>query len=137
MFPNVHLVYLVIPIEQIGGSHPRRGADAEEVYPGLIAPVLVRAGAMPTITRAIGIEIGGKLADEPGYLIDNGTYVRAAYLIGLVGGQVTGHGDHIKITLPPKADPAAVKELEAEIAQLKADLAAANKRIANAKKALS
>lgn len=90
----------------------------------------LRAGDMPTITRAIGIEIGGKLADEPGYLIDNGTYVRAAYLIGLVGGQVTGHGDHIKITLPPKADPAAIKALEAEIAALKG-------KIANAKKALS
>lgn len=97
----------------------------------------LKAGDMPTITRAIGIEIGGKTADEPGYLIDNATYVRAAYIVERIGGEVTGHGDHIKIVLPPKADPAAVKKLEAEIAQLKADLAAANKRIANAKKALS
>jgi hypothetical protein len=95
------------------------------------------------VDRAIGIVIGGKLMGEPAYLIDNATYVRAAYLIGLTGGTVTGHGDHIKITLPA-ADPAATKALEAEIvklkaeaAQMKTDLAAANKRIANAKKALS
>ena len=68
--------------------------------------------------------------DEIGYLIDNATYVRASYLIALIGGQVTGHGDHIKITLPPKADPAVIKALEAEIAALK-------EKIANAKKALS
>lgn len=100
------------------------------------------AAATPTpavkVDRAIGIEVGGKMADEPGYLIDNATYVRAAYLIGLTGGTVTGHGDHIKIVLPAKAaDPAAAKKLETEIAELRADLAAANKRIANAKKALS
>ena len=29
---------------------------------------------------------------EVGYLINNATYVRAAYVIGLAGGQVTGHG---------------------------------------------
>ena len=50
---------------------------------------------------------------------------------------MTGHGDHVKITLPKGGDPAAVKKLEAEIAALKADLAAANKRITNAKEALS
>jgi N-acetylmuramoyl-L-alanine amidase CwlA len=85
---------------------------------------------LPAITKEIGIRIDGKTADEIGYLIDNATYVRAAYLIELTGGQVTGHGDHIKITLPPKADPAAIKALEAEIAALKG-------KIANAKKALS
>lgn len=99
----------------------------------------------PAVARQIGIEIGGKAVKEPGFIIDNATYVRAAYLIGLTGGTVTGHGDHIKITLPAKAaDPAAVKKLEAEItalnaeaAQLKTDLAAANKRIKDARAALS
>jgi N-acetylmuramoyl-L-alanine amidase CwlA len=85
---------------------------------------------LPAITKEIGIRVDGKAVKEVGYLIDNATYVRAAYLIELTGGQVTGHGDHIKIVLLPKADPAAVKELEAEIADLK-------KKIANAKKALS
>lgn len=95
------------------------------------------ATKLPAVDRAIAIEVAGKTADEPGYLINNATYVRAAYLIGLTGGEVTGHGDHIKIVLLPKTDPAAVKKLETEIAKLRADLAAANKRIANAKKALS
>jgi len=90
----------------------------------------LKAGDMPAITRAIGLEVDGKAVKEVGYLIDNATYVRAAYLIELTGGAVTGHGDHIKITLPPKADPAAIKALEAEIAALKG-------KIANAKKALS
>ncbi len=85
---------------------------------------------LPTIDRTIGIEIGSKLADEPGYLIDNATYVRAAYIVERIGGEVTGHGDHIKIVLPPKADPAAIKALEAEVAALKA-------KISNAKAALS
>ncbi len=75
---------------------------------------------LPTIDRAIGIEVAGKMTGEVGYLIDNATYVRAAYLVGLVGGQVTGHGDHIKITLPRGADTG---KLEAEIASLKVDLA--------------
>jgi N-acetylmuramoyl-L-alanine amidase len=88
------------------------------------------APKLPAITRTIGVYVGGKKADEVGYLINNATYVRAAYLIELTGGQVTGHGDHIKITLPPKADPAAIKALEVEIAALKG-------KIANAKKALS
>ncbi len=95
------------------------------------------ATKLPAVDRAIAIEVAGKTADEPGYLINNATYVRAAYLIELTGGQVTGHGDHVKITLPKGGDPAAVKKLEAEIAALKADLAAANKRITNAKEALS
>lgn len=86
---------------------------------------------LPTITREIGLEVSGKAVKETGYLVNNGTYIRAAYLIGLTGGTVTGHGDHIRIALPAKAaDPAAVKKLETEIADLK-------KKIANAKKALS
>jgi N-acetylmuramoyl-L-alanine amidase len=88
------------------------------------------APKLPAITRTIGVYVGGKKVDEVGYLINNATYVRAAYVVGLAGGEVTGHGDHIKITLPPKADPAAIKALEAEIAALKG-------KIANAKKALS
>lgn len=90
----------------------------------------LKAGDMPAITRAIGLEVDGKAVKEVGYLIDNATYVHASYLVALIGGEVTGHGDHIKITLPPKADPAAIKALEAEIAALKG-------KIANAKKALS
>ncbi len=109
-------------------------AVEKELNPPKPAPPATK---LPAIDRAIGIEVAGKTADEPGYLIDNGTYVRAAYLIGLVGGQVTGHGDHIKITLPPKADPAAVKKLEGEIAALKKDNAALTAKISAARSALN
>jgi len=81
------------------------------------------------ITRTIGIRIDGKTADEVGYLIDNATYVRASYLVALIGGSVTGHGDHINIVLPTRPDPAAVDKL-------RTDLAAANKKIEAARRAL-
>jgi N-acetylmuramoyl-L-alanine amidase len=81
------------------------------------------------ITRPIGIYVDGKKADEVGYLIDNATYVRASYLIALIGGSVTGHGDHINIVLPTRPDPAVVEKL-------RTDLAAANKKIEAARRAL-
>lgn len=81
------------------------------------------------ITRTIGIYVDGKKVDEVGYLIDNATYVRASYLVALIGGSVTGHGDHINIVLPTRPDPAAVDKL-------RTDLAAANKKIEAARRAL-
>ena len=92
---------------------------------------------LPTITKEIGIRIDGKAVKEVGYLINNATYVRAAYLIELTGGQVTGHGDHVKITLPKGGDPAAVKKLEGEIAALKKDNAALTAKISAARSALN
>ena len=59
-------------------------------------------GPLPIITKQIGIMVNGKLVNEVGYLINNATYVRAAYVIGLAGGQVTGHGDHIRIVVEKK-----------------------------------
>ncbi len=89
----------------------------------------LKAGDMPAITRTIGIYVDGKKADEVGYLINNATYVRAAYVVGLAGGEVTGHGDHINIVLPTRPDPAVVEKL-------RTDLAAANKKIEAARRAL-
>ena len=57
------------------------------------------APVYPTIQRTIGIEVNGKGSSEVGYLINNSTYVRAAYMMGLSGAKVTGHGDYIKITV--------------------------------------
>ena len=91
---------------------------------------------LPAITRPIGVYVGGKKVDEVGYLIDNATYVRASYLVALIGGEVTRHGDHIKITLPAKVDPAEVARLKNEINGLKATLAAANHKIDAARRAL-
>ncbi len=103
----------------------------------------LKAGDMPAITRAIGLEVDGKAVKEVGYLIDNATYVRASYLIGLIGGQVTGHGDHIKITLPTTPDQTEMEELraklkksESDVSALQTALAAERQRIENAKRAL-
>jgi len=52
---------------------------------------------VPQIQRTIGVEVNGQRTNEVAYLINNATYVRAAYVIDLAGGTVTGHGDHIKV----------------------------------------
>ena len=97
----------------------------------------LKPATLPKIDRTIGIHVDGKKVSEVGYLIGNATYVRAAYLIGLTGGQVTGHGDHIKIVLPAKTDPAEIAKLKAEINGLKAANAALEAKIENARIALS
>ena len=89
---------------------------------------------LPAITKEIGIRIDGKAVKEVGYLINNGTYVRVAYLIELTGGQVTGHGEYVNITLPAKVD---TKKLEGEIAALKKDNAALTAKISAARSALN
>lgn len=72
-------------------------SEPEKPVPADPKPV-IPTGPLPAITRRIGIEVNGQMAtQEAGYLINNATYVRAAYVIGLTGGEVTGHGDHIKI----------------------------------------
>lgn len=52
---------------------------------------------LPEIRRRINVEVNGNMTDEPAYLINNATYVRAAFITDLVGVQTTGHGDHIKV----------------------------------------
>ena len=54
-------------------------------------------GPMPSVQRRVGIVVNDKVVDEVGYLINNATYVRAAFVMGLSGVEVTGHGGHIKI----------------------------------------
>ena len=92
---------------------------------------------LPVITKEIGIRIDGRAVKEMGYLINNATYVRAAYLIELTGGQVTGHGDYINIDPPKAADPALIAQLQAEVAALKAENASLKSKIDTARKALS
>ncbi len=105
-----------------GKNCPRVLRGRKGGWAGFLAAIEahLKPATLPKIDRTIGIHVDGKATAETGYLIDNATYVRAAYLVGLVGGQVTGHGDHIKITLPKGADTG---KLEAEIASLKVDLA--------------
>lgn len=97
----------------------------------------LKPAVSPKPDRTIGIYVDGKKVSEVGYLIGNATYVRAAYVVELAGGKVTGHGDHIKIVLPAKTDPAEIAKLKAEINGLKAANAALEARIENARIALS
>ncbi len=120
-----------------GKNCPRVLRGRKGGWQGFLAAVEAHLKTEAEITRPIGIYVDGKKADEVGYLIDNATYVRASYLIALIGGSVTGHGDHIKITLPPKADPAEIAKLKAEINGLKAMTAALEAKIENARIALS
>jgi len=52
---------------------------------------------IPSIQRTVGVEVNGQRTDEVAYLINNATYVRAAYLQNITDLEVTGHGNHIKI----------------------------------------
>jgi len=87
--------------------------------------------------KAIGIKIGGRDTGVKGYLKDNETHAVVADVIAAIGGEVTGHGDHINITLPAKADPAEIERLKVEVNGLKAANAALEARIENARIALS
>lgn len=92
-------------------------------WSGFLAAIeahLKPAPKLPAITRTIGIYVDGKKVSEVGYLIGNATYVRAAYVVELAGGKVTGHGDHIKVTLPE--DSGTVQKLQSQITALKADV---------------
>lgn len=54
---------------------------------------------LPAINRRIGVMVNGRMTDIPGYLIGNVTYVPASAIVEIAKGQVTGHGDHIRIIL--------------------------------------
>jgi len=80
--------------------------DGWETYINQIREVLINKpeqpnppAGLPVIQREIGIELDGLKVDEKGYLIDNRTYVRASWLLGVAGNiKITGHGDHIKVS---------------------------------------
>ena len=85
------------------------------VEKNLNPPKLVQK--LPIITREIGINLNNKaVKDEVGFLINNATYVRAAYYIGHIGGDVIGLGDRINIVLP---DIKSVESLSKEVTSLK------------------
>ena len=119
-----------------GKNCPAQIRGRKDGWKNFLAAVEANLKTEAEITRPIGIYVDGKATAETGYLINNSTYVRAAYLIGLIGGSVTGHGDHIKIVLPAKTDPAEIAKLKAEINGLKAANAALEARIENAKRLL-
>ncbi len=53
---------------------------------------------IPLIQRTIGVELDGKKSNEVSYLINGETYTRTAFTAGKKIANVTGHGDHIRIT---------------------------------------
>ena len=69
-------------------SELSKAAPVENVWP--VLPI-------PKIQRSVGVEVDGERTSEAAYLIDNATYVRAAFVMDLAGAVTTGHGDHIKI----------------------------------------
>lgn len=59
-----------------------------------------KPGPLPSVTRRIAIFVNGKRVAQAGYLIGNTTYIPAAFAVTtLAKGTITGHGDHIKISI--------------------------------------
>lgn len=91
-----------------GGSIAGKGNYVDITLPKEIETTLPPAQkpvADPVVTKEIGVWVNGKKTNEIGYLINNTTYIRAAYIIELAGGTVEGKGDHIVISFPaPKPE---------------------------------
>lgn len=85
--------FKIVTISQLYALLTGEASVQEPVVP------VVPTGPLPKIAKRIGIEVNDKMSTESGYLIDNATYVRAAYIVPMVGGTVTGHGDHIKVKI--------------------------------------
>ena len=64
-----------------------------------LQPAPVTTGPMPRVTRRIGITVNGRMTDIPGYLINNVTYAPVSPIVEMVKGQVSAHGDHIRIVV--------------------------------------
>lgn len=99
-------------VEELGGKWAPRAGYGQSIVkllnsllttkapgePGLQPP----GPGLPSITRRIGVMVNGRMTDIPGYLINNVTYVPASALVEIARGQVTGHGDHIRIVTGKK-----------------------------------
>ena len=62
-------------------------------------PVELPAAPLPQVTRRIAVMVNGRITDIPGFLINNVTFIPATAIVNLANGQVSGHGDHIRITI--------------------------------------
>ena len=79
------------------------------------------------VIRTIEIHVNGKKTSAIGYLINNTTHVPVGFVVDLFGGEVTGHGDHIRITT----------DFAGNASELAKQLEGAQKRIADAVKLLT
>ena len=92
-------------VEELGGKwapSPSYGERIVKLLNALLAtpaPGEPQQPELPTITRRIGVMVNGRMTDITGYLINNVTYVPASAIVEIAKGQVTGHGDHIRIIL--------------------------------------
>lgn len=71
--------------------------DGWEHYLARVGEALKGQEESTVIQKEIEVRLDHKPTQEIGYLINNATYVRAAYLMGLTGRRVTGHGTYINI----------------------------------------
>jgi len=53
----------------------------------------------PKVQRTIRVEVNGKMTNIVGYLINNRTYLPMLDVGRIIGAEVTGHGDHIKVRI--------------------------------------
>ncbi len=91
-----------------GGSIAGKGSYVDITLPKEIETTLPPAQkpvADPIVTKEIGVWVNGKETKEIGYLINNATYIRAAFIIELAGGIVEGLGDRIRISFPEPKIP--------------------------------
>ena len=86
---------------------------------------------LPKVDKNIAVKVANKVTGEAGYLIGNATYVRAAYVVPLIGGEVTGHGDYINITLPNSGT--GQEQLQTELDAVKEELDAVKMELTDAK----
>lgn len=120
-------------VEELGARWAPAANYGESIVKDYLVPLLATPkpepapGGEAVIQKEIAVYVNSEKTSEPAYLIGNATFVRAAYIVELVGGQVTGHGDHIKITLPKN---------QGETELLLAEIATLKRKIADAKKAL-
>lgn len=98
----------VYAVGLFGGDIVGKGDYVDITIPKKIKtalPATQKAIKNPTIAKAIDVRVGGKKTNETGYLINNSTFIRAAYVIELAGGTVVGKGDHVVISFSvPKPD---------------------------------
>jgi hypothetical protein len=87
-------------VEELGGKwapSPSYGERIVKLLNALLATQAPDEPELPTATRKIGVVVNGRMTGIPGYLINNVTYVPASAIVEIARGQVTGHGDHIRI----------------------------------------
>ena len=86
----------------------------------------------PAGRKVISIRIAGKDTGVKGYIENNQTHAVVADVIKAAGGNTTGHGDYINITLP-KISGAELDQVQKELIAMQKELTGVKKDLASAK----